>query len=413
METIDAVVVGGGIAGLAAAYELRQRGIEVQLLETAARVGGVVVTERVDGWVIDGGPDALLVHKPGAIDLCRELGLGDRLISTLPPRTAYVLRNGCLCPLAEGSFLGFPVSLTALALSPLFSWRGKLRMACEIALPRGGGDDESIAAFVRRRFGEEAVEYLAEPLLAGIHAGDAERLSLAALFPQLRDAERRVGSVLRSLRALRVRPSPRGAFVSLRGGVGELVDVLAAAVGAAAIRLSTRVKAIHRRGVFIIDTESETLASRTLILGVPAWVTAAILGPVDRTLAQLCGAIAYASTATVALGYRRDQIDHPLAGSGPADGHSQLTRGRVLEHEAGRSAGHGPAQVAGAPEGGQHDDPAAGQRRMQRGGGLQAVPSGHLDVEQRHVRLELDDGDQRRVAVRGLADDRDVLGAGQ
>ncbi len=313
---LDAVIVGGGMAGLAAAYELRQRGVDVALLEAASRLGGVIVTERFDGWVIDGGPDALLVHKPGAVDLCREIGLGDRLVSTLLPRTAYVLREGRLCPLTEGSFLGFPVSFTALAASPLFSWQGKLRMACEIAVPRGGDADESIAAFVRRRFGEEAVDYLAEPLLAGIHAGDAERLSLAALFPQLREAERRVGSVLRSLRALRVRPSPRGAFVSLPGGIGELVDAVAAAVGPAAVRLSTRVTGVHRTAPFAIDTDSGALTSRALILGVPAWAAAGLLRHIDGRLAQLCDAIPYASTATVAFGYRRDQIRHPLHGTG-------------------------------------------------------------------------------------------------
>lgn len=313
---IDAVVIGGGIAGLAAAYELRQRGVGVQLLEVAPRLGGVIVTERVDGWVIDGGPDALLVHKPAAVDLCRELGLGDRLEPTLLPRTAYVLREGRLYPLAEGSFLGFPVSFTALATSSLFTWAGKLRMACEIAIPRGGGDDESIAAFVRRRFGEEATEYLAEPLLAGIHAGDAERLSLAALFPQLRDAERRAGSVLRSLRALRVRPSPRGAFVSLPGGVGELVDAVAAALGPGSVRLSTPVTGVRRSGVFTIETASGTLAARALIMSVPAWAAAPLLRGVDAPLARLCDAMPYASTATVALGYRRDQIRHPLNGTG-------------------------------------------------------------------------------------------------
>lgn len=314
--SLDALVVGGGIAGLAAAYELRRRGLDVQLLEAAPRLGGVIVTERRDGWVIDGGPDALLVHKPAAVDLCRELGLGDRLVPTLQPRTAYVLREGRLCPLAEGSFLGFPVSFTALAASPLFSWPAKVRMACEIGVPRGGADDESIAGFVRRRFGAEAADYLAEPLLAGIHAGDAERLSLGALFPQLRDAERRAGSVLRSLRALRVRPSPRGAFVSLAGGVGELVDALAAALGPASARVSTRATGIRRGRLFSIETDAGPLTSRALLLGVPAWAAAALLRAVDAPLADLCASVPYASTATVAFGYRRDQIRHPLKGTG-------------------------------------------------------------------------------------------------
>lgn len=315
-SAVDAVVVGGGIAGLAAAYELRRRGAGVQLLEAAQRPGGVIFTERIDGWVIDGGPDALLVHKPAAVDLCRELGLGDRLVPTLLPRTAYVLREGRLCPLAEGSFLGFPVSFTALAASSLFTWAGKLRMACEMVIPRGEADDESIAAFVRRRFGEEAADYLAEPLLAGIHAGDAERLSLAALFPQLRDAERRAGSVLRSLRALRVRPTPRGAFMSLAGGIGELVEALAAALGPTTLQLSARVTAVRRAGVFTIETASGTVSARAVILGVPAWAAAGLLRGVDATLARLCDAVPYASTATVAIGYRRGQIRHPLNGTG-------------------------------------------------------------------------------------------------
>jgi oxygen-dependent protoporphyrinogen oxidase len=316
-ETVfDAVVVGGGIAGLAAAYELRQRGLDIRLFEAAPRPGGVIVTEQIDGWVIDGGPDALLVQKPAAVELCRELGLGDRLFPTLEPRTAYVLRDGRLHPLSAGSFLGFPVSLAALARSPLFSWSAKLRMACEIAIPARGTEDESIAAFVRRRFGAEAVDYLAEPLLAGIHAGDAERLSLAALFPQLAGAERRAGSVLRSLRAVRTRSSSSGAFVSLPGGIGELADTVAARLGPETIRCATPVEAIGRAGGLTVETRSGTVLARAVILAVPAWTAAALTRRLDAELARLCDAVPYASTATVAFGYRRTHIGHPLNGTG-------------------------------------------------------------------------------------------------
>src|SRR6266550_3218691 len=136
MDIIDVAVAGGGISGLAAAYELQRLGLSVRVLEASDRPGGVIRTDRFDGWVIDGGPDSMLVQKPAAVALCRELGLGDRLISTLTPRTAYVLRGGHLHPIPEGSFLGFPVRVSALAASSLFSMRGKLRMACEAILPR-------------------------------------------------------------------------------------------------------------------------------------------------------------------------------------------------------------------------------------------------------------------------------------
>src|SRR5688572_30409617 len=219
----DVVIIGGGIAGLAAAWELRRRGIQPLILEQNRRTGGVIVTEQIDGFVVDGGPDSLLVHKPAAVDLCRELGIADRLFPTLPPRTAYVKRDGRLIPLPEASFLGLPTRLRPLMSTELFSWRGKLRMSAEALLPpKRADDDESIAQFIRRRFGDEAVAYLAEPLLAGIHAGDAEKLSVRSLFPRLVELERTRGSVLRGLLAERTPPAPDGAFMSLPGGIAEL-----------------------------------------------------------------------------------------------------------------------------------------------------------------------------------------------
>ncbi len=317
VETVDVLVVGGGISGLAAAYELERRGLSVRLLEAAERPGGVVATDRFDGWTVDTGPDSMLVQKPGAVMLCRELGIADRLVSTLTPRTAYVLREERLHPLVEGSFLGFPIRLTALARSSLFSVGGKLRMAGEVLIPRTqGDDDESIAAFVRRRFGEEAVKYLAEPLLAGIHAGDAERLSVRALFPRLVSAERQAGSVIRAFREMRVTPSPQGAFVSLPGGIGELVDALTHALSPTTVALSSRVRDLRRVGLYVAESAKGSVAGRAVILAVPAYATGALLRGFDTSLASLCEAVPYASTATVAFGYRRDQIAHPLEGTG-------------------------------------------------------------------------------------------------
>ena len=316
-QRIDVAIVGGGIAGLSAAYDLQARGLSVRVLEASARVGGVIATERFDGWVIDGGPDSLLVQKPAAVTLCRELGIADRLLSTLTPRTAFVLRDGRLHAIAEGSFLGFPITFGALARSRLFSLAGKARMAGEVIVPRRTVDeDESIGAFVSRRFGREAVDYLADPLLAGIHAGDVDRLSIRALFPRLVDAERRSGSVIRALRALHVRPSPQGAFVSLPGGTGELVDSLSNALKPDTVVTNARVTNLRRGLDYAIDSTAGNVQARCVVLAVPAYVTGTLTRPIDPALADLCDAIPYASTATVAFGHRRDQVAHPLRGTG-------------------------------------------------------------------------------------------------
>jgi protoporphyrinogen/coproporphyrinogen III oxidase len=315
--SVDVAVVGAGISGLAAAYELQRRGVRVRVLEASDRLGGVIRSDRFDGWVIDAGPDSLLVQKPAAVALCRELGLGDRLISTLTPRTAYILRNDRLHALPEGSFLGFPLRLGALANSSLFSLGGKLRMACEVLIPRTEDDeDESIASFVRRRFGQEAVDYLAEPLLAGIHAGDVDRLSVRALFPRLVDAERQSGSIIRAFRALRMKPAPQGAFVSLPGGVAELADALIATFKPGTLVTGTRVTDLRRAAAFLIETTAGTVEARAVILAVPAYAAGGMLRGIHTGLAALCEDVPYASTATVAFGYRSDQIDHPMRGSG-------------------------------------------------------------------------------------------------
>jgi oxygen-dependent protoporphyrinogen oxidase len=316
-QTVDVAIVGAGIAGLSAGFDLQARGISVRILEASTRVGGVIATDRFDEWVVDAGPDSLLVQKPAAVALCRELGIADRLVSTLTPRTAYVLRDNRLHPIAEGSFLGFPITAAALARSGLFSIPGKVRMAGEILIPRRSSDeDESIGAFVRRRFGEEAVDYLAEPLLAGIHAGDVDRLSIRALFPRLVDAERQSGSVIRALRALHVRPSPQGAFVSLPGGIGELVDALSNALAPGIILTSARATHLQRSGTYTIDSAAGRMRARSIILAVPAYVAASLLRSMDAALADLCDTAPYASTATVAFGYTRGQVAHPLLGTG-------------------------------------------------------------------------------------------------
>jgi oxygen-dependent protoporphyrinogen oxidase len=340
---VDVVIVGGGIAGLAAAYELSRRGVSCVVLERAARAGGVIFSEVVDGFTIDGGPDSLLVQKPAAIALCQEIGLGDRLVPTNPPRLAYIQRAGRLHALPAASVLGIPTRVGPFVRSSLFSWQGKLRMGAELFIPRRKGDDadESIGAFIGRRFGREAVTYLGEPLLAGIHAGDVDRLSVRALFPQFVEAERAHGSLLRAFRR-RSQPGAGnvdGAFRSLPGGLSEMVDALVRALPAGSVRLGVTVTGIrdqssvisrqssvvshqssvvsHQSSRFVLDTiGSPPIEARAVILAAPAFVTGAVTREYDAELSRLCGEIPYASSAAVVLAFGRDAVGHPLNGSG-------------------------------------------------------------------------------------------------
>jgi oxygen-dependent protoporphyrinogen oxidase len=369
-ESTDVLIIGGGIAGLAAAYDLTAAGRSVSVLDAGEKPGGVMQTERVDGWVVDRGPDSFLVQKPAAIALCTELGLEPQLVSTIEPRTAYVLRDGRLHPLPDGSFLGFPVSLRGLATSSLFTPLGKARMAAEALIPPRTlepDEDESIGAFVARRFGREAVDYLAEPLLAGIHAGDVDRLSIRLLFPRLVETENHYGSLLRGFRALKPKPSARGAFMSLAGGVGVLVDALVARLPPGSVMQGRRAIGVRRDATgYTVETSDRMWSARAVLLAVPSYDAGTLLRGLDQQLATLCGGIDYASTATVALGYRAEQVADPMRGTGfvvpRAEGRALLAATWVTSKWPGR-APHGKVLLRAFFGGGrdpgrldQHDD---------------------------------------------------------
>jgi oxygen-dependent protoporphyrinogen oxidase len=302
---VDVVIVGAGIAGLSAAYELQKRGLSFVVLERGLRAGGVIFSEQVDEYTIDGGPDSLLTQKPEAIKLCEELGIGDRLVPTKPPRLAFIQRGGRLHPLPASSVLGIPTRLGPFIRTELF------------VPPRRDDGDESIGSFMRRRFGDEAVTYLAEPLLAGIHAGDVERLSIRALFPRFVETERKHGSLLRAFRRQpRSTVSRDGVFRSLPGGLSELVAALVRALPPSAIRLNTAATRLALNPPRVETAGGEVIAGRAVILAAPAYATGELTRDVDATISRLCGEVGYASSGTIALAFPRSAVAHPLNGSG-------------------------------------------------------------------------------------------------
>lgn len=329
-----ALIAGGGISGLTAAYRLRRLAkaagldLRITLVEPDTRLGGKILTEKVDDLVIEAGPDSFLSQKVPAIQLCQQLGIADRLIGTSEGGSGtYILREGRLEPLPEGITMLVPTRLRPLIGSRLLSTRAKLRMGLDILVPpRQGNDDESVAAFVTRRLGREAFERMAQPLLSGIYAGDAEQLSLEATFPRLRQIERKHGSLVRGILAQRrQQPQTNGngprytPFVSLRGGIGELVDALAAQLEDVDIRLGTAVSGIEQRptgGYRVRLSDGETLETNVLLLATPADVSAGLLAPVRPDLAALLGAIPYVSSATITLAYRQADVGKLGAGRG-------------------------------------------------------------------------------------------------
>ena len=328
------VVVGGGITGLAAAHRAvelageRGLSLDITLLEAGDRLGGTIATERRDGFLVECGPDSFLSEKPWALALCRRLGLEDRLVRTDDRfRRTFVVWGGALHPLPEGFQLLAPTRLGPLLASRLFTWPGKLRMALDLVLPRGGEADESLGAFVRRRLGREALERVAQPLVAGIYTADPDDLSLTATMPRFKELERRERSVILAMwRAARRAPAEAtgasGArwslFVTLAEGMEELVRALGARLPAGSVRLKARVTDVARAdGRWRVTTQDgDVLAADGVILTPEAHQAARLLRYLDPSLTLLLEGIPYASSATVTLAYRRAAIRHPLDGFG-------------------------------------------------------------------------------------------------
>jgi oxygen-dependent protoporphyrinogen oxidase len=314
------VVIGGGIAGLAATRRLESiaPAADVLLVERDDVVGGKVRTEHVDGFVIEAAPDSFLSRKERGIGLCEELGLGDELIGRRPENhRTFVRRGGELHSLPEGLTGMIPTNLDALERSDLLSSEGKRRFAFEPEIASApGNEDESVAAFVTRRFGREAYEALVEPLLTGIYGGDGEQLSLQATFPQLRVLELEHGSLLRGLPG-QPPPSDRPPFVSLRTGMGSLVNALVDGFERTQIILGRQATCVTRgaAGYEVELTDGETFAADGVVAAVPAFVTAELFADLDAELAAAHAAIPYTSSVVVTLALAADTMQ-PLDGYG-------------------------------------------------------------------------------------------------
>lgn len=314
MSRKPVVIVGAGISGLAAAYELTRRGVRVRVLEASARPGGLIHTESIDGFTIEAGPDSILNAKPAALALVRELGIAAELQAVREGARAFVLKGGTLHALPQPSFLGIPLTPEALARYDLLSAGGRARMAQEPTIPaRDISEDESVGSFFRRRFGPEVVDLIAQPLLGGIHAGDVEELSMRSLFPRLLEAERLHGTVMPRSEGRGSRIGTAGAergvgaikgFASLRGGMGTLVAAIAAALPAGTIEYNARVESLADVG------------AAATIVAVQGYAAATMLESIDPGAAALCARVPYVSTASVALAWPRDQVPHALNGTG-------------------------------------------------------------------------------------------------
>lgn len=331
-------VVGGGIAGLSAAWALRQRGIDVTLFEASDRLGGKLHTDQVDGLLIDSGPDSFLSSKPAALQLVEQIGLGERVVNTLPDGGGtFILRDGRLTPLPEGITLLVPADFKSIARTRLLSPFGKARMAMDYVIPTRKDDaDESIGDFVRRRVGKQVFERMAEPLLSGIYAGDADQLSLLSTFPRLRDTERTHGSVIKGAMAQKrqaresgYKPqSPRTPFVSLAGGLSELVGALVDRIGREHIQTSAHVASIIELGseLAIELASGAREVFNGVIVAAPASETADMLSQLDSRLTTELRRIPYVSSATISLAFNAADV---------AD--KQIGRGFVIPRAEGRT----------------------------------------------------------------------------
>jgi len=317
------VIIGGGISGLSSAYDLSRAGTASVILESRPRLGGVIQTEKLEGCTIEAGPDSFLSAKPAAVDLIRELGLGDQIIGSNDHlRKTFVRKGGRLVPLPDGLMMMVPTKILPLLTTSLVSWGAKFRMGMELLrAPKPREGDESVAEFIEEHYGAEVVDYLAEPLLSGIYGGDPAELSVSAVLPRFVELSVRYGSLTRGVLAERAKHKPSGPaaplFRTLQGGLGQLIEALAAAIrGHAEIR-QVRAETIQRTAAgFRIRAGGDWLEASSVVVGTEAHSAATLLQAMDPRLGELLGQVPYSSSITLALGFDAAGFAAPPEGFG-------------------------------------------------------------------------------------------------
>jgi protoporphyrinogen/coproporphyrinogen III oxidase len=333
-------IIGGGISGLAAAYTLEQKRragaeLEYAVFEGSPRFGGVLVTDRVDGCLIEAGPDSFLTEKPWASDLCRQLGLGDQLIgSNDTDRKTYILTHGHLVEMPDGLMFMVPTKIVPSVLSPLFSTETKIHMAREwFHTPHKANGDESVAAFVERHYGPEMVDRLADPLLSGVYGGEASQLSVRAVLPRFAEMEAKYGSLGRAMLAARkqmaqaAKGPARPLFSSLKNGMQQMIDALLAQLPPDSLRANVAVQAVQPQDDgWTVSAGLDSDQFDAVILAVPSGQAARILQLTSQPLAAELAAITYSSSVTLTLGYDKKVRDALPPGFGFLVPRSEGTR---------------------------------------------------------------------------------------
>jgi oxygen-dependent protoporphyrinogen oxidase len=316
-------IIGGGISGLAAAYYLSRAGFPCTIYEAGPRLGGVIHTERVDGCVVEAGPDSFISQKPWAMELIHDLGLAGEVIGSNDHlRKTYILRHGRLTPMPDGLYLMVPTAVWPLVTTGLLSFATKARMGLELwrSPAAAASPDRSVADFVREHYGQEAVDYLAEPLLAGIYGGDPENLSIASVLPRFVELERTYGSLTRGVLASR-RSAPAGStaplFLTLKKGMRQLVKALEQAIAGRVTVVPAAVSSVEAHGDgYRLSWPEGSAEAGQVVVATPAHTAGSLLRRLAPELSELLAQVRYHSSITVALGYDRAGFRHGLHGFG-------------------------------------------------------------------------------------------------